>query len=86
MSFPLVHHLPRLVALVEKFYMCDRKVSNLISYFSYFIVIFLINDQGKQHRMLKKRPVAMEWLQAICVINFSMCKRKVQFFLHKNII
>ena len=27
-----------------------------------------INNQGKQHKMLKKRPVATGWLQTICAI------------------
>ena len=39
MSFHLVPHLPRLVAMVAKFFMCDRKVSNLTNYF--LVISFL---------------------------------------------
>ena len=61
MSFHLLHssHLPRLVAIVAKFFICEIKVSNFI----YLLVILSfslnisINNQGRQHQMLKKRPI-----------------------------
>ena len=73
MNFP---HLPRLVALVAKFCTCERKVSNLIYY--YCLSIFT-NDECKQHKMIKKRPVAIEWLQAFYVINFFSLEEKYNF-------
>ena len=52
MNFPLVPLLPRLVVMVAKFFMCERKVSNLI------YVYILINNHGKQYKVMIKRPVA----------------------------
>ena len=52
-------------------FMCERKQSNFIS-------IIFISNQGMQHKMLKKRPVATGLLQSICVVNFFICKRKVK--------
>ena len=44
----------------SNFFMCERKQSNFIFIlvFIYFIIIFLINNKGNQHKILKKRPVA----------------------------
>ena len=39
MSFLLVHHLSRLVAIVAKFSMCEGKGSNLIDYFLVLLVL-----------------------------------------------
>ena len=72
MSFLLVTHLPWLVMIVANFFKWERKVSNFNLLFLLFY-LFFTNNQGKQHKMLKKRPVATGWLQTICV------------FLHKNI-
>ena len=62
MSLNLVPHLPKLVMTVAKYFMCERKVSNLIFYFLVilFISSYFINNQGKQHKMLKKRLV-IKW-------------------------
>ena len=60
MSFYLVPQMPRLVAMVAKFSMCVRKVNNFIYFmliFFFFFLFFYIIIQGKQHKMLKKRPV-----------------------------
>ena len=62
MNSLLVTHLPMLVAMVAKFSICKRKLSNFIFYYLFiylfsFIVIFIllfINNQGKQHKLLKK--------------------------------
>ena len=59
MSFHLVLHMPSLVAMVAKFFMCERKVSNLMYYslaILFYFIIF-INNHGKQYKMLKKLPV-----------------------------
>ena len=52
MSFHLVLHMPRLVAMVAKIFMCERKVSMLIYY---FLLCIFIDNQGKQRKMVKKR-------------------------------
>ena len=45
--------------MVVKFFMCERKVSNLIYYLLViFIFLIFINNHGKQHKMLIKPPVA----------------------------
>ena len=54
-------HSPRVVAMVARIYMCE-KVNNLIDYFLVILIIvviylILINSLGKQHKMLKRRPV-----------------------------
>ena len=64
MSFHLVPHLPRLVAMVAKFFMCERKVSNMIYYFFVILIILdisvisviSINNQDKQQKMLNSDP------------------------------
>ena len=38
--------------IVAMFFTCDE--SNLIYFFNYFM---FVNIQGKQHKMLKKRPI-----------------------------
>ena len=49
---------------------------------NYLIVsFFIISKQGEQHKMQLKRSVASGWLQTVCVIKFSMCKRKVSNFI-----
>ena len=58
MSFNLVPQLTRLVVMVARFLMCERKVSNLTYYF--LVILFF-------------RNVATGWLQAICFINFFIC-------------
>ena len=45
MSFHLVPHLPRLVAMVAKFFIYERKVSNLIYYL--LIILFLATNERK---------------------------------------
>ena len=57
MSFHLVPHLPRLVAMVTKFFMCDRKVSNLIYYFLVICIFIFINNHGEEQKMQKNRPL-----------------------------
>ena len=79
MSFQLIPHLPSLVAMVAKSFMCERKVSNL---FYYFLLCFIINNQGKQHKMLRNGPVAIGWLLTGCVINFLMSNGKVSNFIY----
>ena len=69
MSFHLVPLLPMLVAMVTKFFMCEGKVSNLI-YFYFVILFFFINNQGKQHKMLIKRPVVAECCRLFALLNF----------------
>ena len=81
--FLLLSHLPRLDLMVANFFMCEQKVINLI-YCPIYIFIF-INNQGRQHKMLWKRPVSMKWLPTICLINFFVCKRKEEFLLHISI-
>ena len=53
--------------------------------FSFF---FIINSQGKQHKMLRKRAVATGWLQTICTINLKCVKEKraILFFIFVLII
>ena len=41
MSVLLVLHLPRLVAMAAMFFICERRVSNLIYYFIVILLIFL---------------------------------------------
>ena len=62
-----------------KFFICERKESNIMYYF-FFNFFNFINDQGRQHKIPKRRLVAHGYLQIICVINFCMCKRKVSNF------
>ena len=61
MSFHLVPHLLKSVAIVAKFFMCERKVSDLIYYFSVilflFAFLFFINSQSEQHKMLRIYPL-----------------------------
>ena len=70
MSFHLEPHLPRLVAVVAK---SERKVSNLIYFFSYFIFInfFYINKEVKQHRMPRSRPVITSRKLIIIIVIFK---------------
>ena len=42
--------------------------------FVFTIIIFFIDDQGKQHKMLISQPVAAGWLQTISVIKFFRVK------------
>ena len=60
--------------MITKFFMHERNVNNSTYYF-----IFFINNHGKQHKMLKKRPIATGLLQT--VIRFFICKRKVSKFI-----
>ena len=81
MSFVLVTHLTRLVAMVVKFFMCNRKVSNFIYYVLVIYLIFLFflfTTIGKQHKMPKKR-----WLQSVLLI-FLYVKEKLAnlFFMY----
>ena len=58
MSFLLVPHLPRLVAMLVKFFMCEGTVSNLIYYFLVLFYLFIfISSHGKQPKMLKSDPL-----------------------------
>ena len=61
--------------MVAKFFICERKVSNLI-YYSHVLLITMVYN-----KMLNKRPVSTGWLQTIGVNNnvnnFFMCKRIV---------
>ena len=52
MNINFVHHLPRLIAMVAKSFMCNRKVSNFIFLHDFLIYV---NNQGKQHKMLKTK-------------------------------
>ena len=56
MKFLLLSHLPRLVAMVAKLFMCKRKVSNYIYYVLVilFLYIYFVNNHGKQPKMPKR--------------------------------
>ena len=41
-------HLPRLVAMLAKFIMCERKVCNLISLLFYFLLFSKITQNAKK--------------------------------------
>ena len=69
MSFNFLAHLPRLFVEVAEFPMCEVKVSNFTHYFLVILfVLFLFLG------------IAIEWLQAICFINFFTCNGKVSDF------
>ena len=58
--------------------MCERKLSNyvycfLVNFFFISFIFLFINNNGKQLKMLKKRPVENFYY-------FSMCKRKVSYY------
>ena len=57
MSFHLIPHLPRLVAMVAKF-LREKKVRNLVYYLlaMSLLLFFVIDRHGKQHKMLKNDP------------------------------
>ena len=55
-SFLLVGHLPMLVTMVAKFFMCERKVSNFI-YFLVFLLTTMVNSTNA-----KKATVETGWL------------------------
>ena len=77
MSIHLVPNLPRLIAMVATFSMCERKVSNLIYYFVVNLFLFI----------LCLRPVAAGCSQSIFFINVFISKRIMSnFSMHKNII
>ena len=54
--------------MVARFFMCERRVSNLI-YYSVFVLFILLF-----------RSVASRWLQTVYCIDIFMCKRKVSNF------
>ena len=51
MSFHLVHHLPRLVAMVPHLSTFEKSEQ-----FDLLFILFFINNQGKQHKMLISDP------------------------------
>ena len=57
--------------MVVKFFMRERKVGNFIYFLVILFILNFINNHGKQHKMLKKRPVADSSYY------FFMCKRYV---------
>ena len=71
-----------------KVFMCERKVSNLIYYLDilFLDILIFINNQGRQHKMIKMRPGATGCLQTICVIKYFICKRKVSNFIISYLI
>ena len=56
MSFHFIPHLPTLVAMVVKFFMCMRmsKIFISLSILICYYLFILINNQGKQHKIKKK--------------------------------
>ena len=48
--------------------------------------IFIIHNQGRQHKVQKKRPVATGWLQTINVIMFLSLEEKWEILLFFPII
>ena len=52
---------------------------SLIYYFFLFYLFLFSNYYGKKQKMVKKRIVAIGWLQTICVIKFFACRRKIIF-------
>ena len=82
MSFHLVPHLSRLVAMVAKFFMCERSVQFDLVFFTYllyvfFFRIFFINNMlivvlfYKQH---KSDP-----LQTDCLFHVLICIMHIAF-------
>ena len=67
MGLHMVPHLPRMVVKDAKFSMSERKVDNLIYYFSVILLLFISLF----------RSIETGWLQTICFINFYICRRKV---------
>ena len=60
MSFHLVPHLPRFVAIAAKFFMCERKLcistNFLVTLSLFYSFLIFTNSQCKQHKMLKSDP------------------------------
>ena len=84
MSFDVVPHMPRLVMMVEKLFMCIGKVSNFI--FSIFVIYlifitFFIDYQGRQLKMLKSDPLRPDGCKLFVLLIFLCVQYKLTLFL-----
>ena len=78
MNFNLVPHLPRLVEMVAKLFMLERKVSNLFHNFFYFNFLFLLTTKVNKAKCQKSYLLQADGCKLFVLLIFHVQKKSEQ--------